>query len=148
MPSSIQYALATEAFVNVVSATAFIFYPSFCLSYALPTSTIPASTTSLLQAFGTMVYTLTVPMVLCLPNGPHAAHTRKIVYYMLGAGEMFLIPLFLYKGLKNGEDSGFGDQFMIAAAGNLVPPLGWRIWCFWRRPEWFGLVKDGKGKKR
>jgi hypothetical protein len=135
MPSAIQYALGIEAFVNVASSTAFIFYPKICLSKALTTTTVPPSTTTLLQAVGTLVYALTVPLLLCLPDGPHAAHTRKIVYYTLGAGEAFLIPLFLYKGLAGEVDNGFGDRFMVAAAANLAPILAWRAWCLWVKPS-------------
>jgi hypothetical protein len=148
MPSIIQYALGFEAFGNVVAASAFIFYPSFCLSHALPLSPIPASTRTLLQAFGAITYALSVPIVLCLRNGPHVPHTRKMVYYILGAGEALLIPLFLYKGLAEGEDSGFDNQWLLSAAVNLVPPLGWRLWCILWRPAWFGTTEiENEGEK-
>jgi hypothetical protein len=137
MPSAIQYALGLEALGNVLAASGLVFYPSFCLSYVLPPSSIPASTKVLLQAFGAMTYAITVPVLWCLPDGPHAAHTRKMVYYMLGASEVFLIALFVFKGLTIGEDSGFDNQMLLTAAGNLLPPLAWRIWCIQRRPAWF-----------
>jgi hypothetical protein len=60
---------------------------------------------------------------------------------MLAAGEAFLIPLLLWKA-TSGEDAGIESGTLLNMAGNLVPYLGWRIWCFRWRPEWFGSVDE------
>jgi hypothetical protein len=151
MPSTIQYALGLEALVNVASATAIIFYPNFCLLKAFPRSiltiTIPASTTTLFQICGTLIYTLTAPLLLSIPDGPHAAYTRRVTYYTLGAGEVFMIALFLQKGLGKVNGSGFGDGFMLGAVGSLAPICLWRAWCLWGNPNLLGVNEGEEGKK-
>jgi hypothetical protein len=150
MPSIIQYALGLEALVNITSATAIIFYPNFCLSKGFPrsilTTTVPATTTTLFQVFGTLVYALTTPLLLAIPDGPHAAYTRRVTYYTLGAGEVFMISLFLEKMLGKVNDSGFSDRLMFGAVASLAPICVWRAWCLWGNPSLLSTNEE-EGKK-
>ena len=52
-----------------------------------------------------------------------------------------MIPLLLWKAAA-GEDAGLESGTLLSMAGNMVPILGWRIWCFIWRPQWFGSVDD------
>jgi hypothetical protein len=153
MPSTIQYALGLEAFVNITSATAIIFYPNFCLSKVFPksilTTTIPPTTTTLFQVFGTLVYALTAPLLLAIPNGPHVACTRRVTYYTLGAGEVLMVALILTKLLGKVNDSGFSDRLLIGAVGSLAPICVWRAWCIWGNPNLLGAnEEEGKEVKK
>jgi hypothetical protein len=155
MPSTIQIALILESVANTFGATLFTFLPNWCLSKVLIPSpifpntlstTVPPSAITLLQAFGTIVYALTVPLLLCIPEGPHAAHARRIVYLTLGAGEAFLVPLCLVKAFDAGS-TGFTARALFGAAGNLVPVLAWRVYALWGKPALLtGANINGKKK--
>ncbi|KAF2431033.1 hypothetical protein EJ08DRAFT_649125 [Tothia fuscella] len=154
MPSLIQIALVLESAANILGATAFTFYPNYLLSNGLSTITpsklstiVPASSETLLAALGTIVYALTVPLLLSLPDGPHAAAKRAITYQTLLAGELFLTPLMLVKGLNEGG-GGFGRTTMLVGAGNLAAITIWRLYALYVKPEILASQNAIEARKR
>jgi hypothetical protein len=157
MPSIIQYALGFESLANIFGATLFTFFPAYCLSRATAKTDLafisphahfsfasPSSIT-LLQAFGTIIFALTVPLVMCIKDRPGVEDTRRVVYWTLGVGEALLIPLLLIKAME-GDKSGFKSDILVGGAANLVPILLWRVWVLGVKPGW--LIGAGKGKEK
>ncbi|QDS74567.1 hypothetical protein FKW77_008035 [Venturia effusa] len=136
MPSIIQYALAFEALATAPPGALLAIAPNWVLSKLLPTTTIlagiPASTTSLAQIVGALTVTLTVPLALSIPDRPHVAEVRRMAYWLLGAGEVLLIPLLL---TKEGS-SGFEDGILRTGASQMAPFLIWRAIVLFGKPEW------------
>jgi hypothetical protein len=65
-----------------------------------------------------------------------------MTYWLLGAGEAFLIPLLF---LKEGS-SGFQDGILRTGAIQMTPFLVWRMIVLLAKPEWFarGSVAEKK----
>jgi hypothetical protein len=81
-----------------------------------------------------MVYALTVPLILSVPDGSQAKAVRTITYYTLGADELFLIPLLLVKA-REGGTSGFKSDALIKAIGSLFPFAAWKVYALWLYPS-------------
>lgn len=136
MPSIIQYALIFESLANVYGGTVALLAPKWCIAGMLgprEAANPSPSTLTLVQGFGAMVYALTVPLILSLPDGPQAKAVRAITYYTLGAGELFLIPLLLVKA-KQDPASGFKSDVLMKAVGSLAPFAAWRAYVLWLSP--------------
>lgn len=137
MPSLIQCALIFETFVNLPPAAMLILAPSWTLNKLLPTTTIlaaiPATTITLAQVVGTLIVALTVPVALSIQDRPNITEARRMTYWLLGAGEAFLIPLLL---AKEGS-SGFQHGILKIGALQMTPFLIWRAILLVAKPEWF-----------
>lgn len=146
MPSLIQSALIFETLVTFPPAAMLVIAPNWTLSKLLPTTTIlagiPASTTSLAQMIGSLIVTLTVPLVMSIPDRPHASETRRVAYWLLGAGEALLIPLLLRKE----GTSGFEPGILKTGAIQMAPFLLWRAIVLLGKPEW--LAGESEKKKQ
>lgn len=65
---------------------------------------------------------------------------RKVVYLVLGGGEVAIIPLFVNEALNGGR--GFSAKACWMSVGSLLPPLGWRLYALFVRPEMFGRYRE------
>jgi hypothetical protein len=156
MPSIISVAFGVESLLNLGAGTVALLAPEWCLAQVVRHPSFASPTASLLvQTTGSLLYALTAPLLLCLPDPKPTddAHTRaalaerrRLVYYTLGAGEVSLIPLLLWKWAR-GQDAGMERSSLLSMALNLVPFLGWRVWCLWWRPQWFDSVIPQKVQK-
>lgn len=148
MPSIIQSALIFETMANLPPAAMLILAPSWTLSKLLPTTTIlagiPATTITLAQIVGTLFVALTVPVALSIEDRPNVAEARRMTYWLLGAGEAFLIPLLL---AKEGS-SGFQAGLMKIGAVMLTPFVLWRVVVLYGRPEWLSVGETVMEKKK
>lgn len=145
-----RFALIAEAFFNISGAIVFLLCPEWCLSYVIQssnTSTIPPSTATFLQIYSCLVLALSLPIIQCIPETPGVAARRAMIFWTLGAGELFIIGLLLWKA-QDPEASGFTSRALIQAAGALVPYLIWRIWALWVDPELLGEGEGGLQKKK
>ncbi|TKA78062.1 hypothetical protein B0A49_03518 [Cryomyces minteri] len=138
----IRYALAIEAAANIFGGTAMVFFPSQVLSLMVTkTSFINPTTESLVQWLGALVYGLTVPVLLAIPNTRRGIESRQTVYYTLLGGEGTLIPTFLWHMTRN---SGFTYKSLVASAVVLAATCGWRLLALFKRPDWLGRYRDIK----
>lgn len=148
MPSIIQFALIFEALVTFPPGAMLVVAPNWTLSKLLPTTTIlagiPASTTSLAQTVGSLLVALTVPLALSISDRPHVAETRRMAYWLLGAGEALLIPLLL---AKEGS-SGFEDGILKTGAVQMAPFLVWRVIVLLGKPEWLAGGSASEKKRQ
>lgn len=67
-----------------------------------------------------------------------------MTYWLLGAGEAFLIPLLL---AKEGS-SGFQAGLMKIGAVMLTPFVLWRVVVLYGRPEWLSVGETVMEKKK
>jgi hypothetical protein len=148
MPSIIQTALIFETFVNLPPAAMLILAPNWTLRKILPTTTaitgVPASSTTLAQIVGSLIVALTVPVAMSIQDRPNVAEARRITYWLLGAGEAFLIPLLLL----NEGSGGFRDGVLKTGATQMVPFLIWRAIVLLAKPNWFAERKDMESKSQ
>ncbi|KAF2654370.1 hypothetical protein K491DRAFT_693899 [Lophiostoma macrostomum CBS 122681] len=141
----LQYALAIESTLNLIFATYILLLPTSFLSFLTPSTSTPITplSTTLAQLFALMIYTLTIPMLLAIPNTRRGIELRAPVYTYLGLSEVMLIGLFVYLGLGVGaEASGISGKAVVAVVGNLVPPCLFRWYVLGVRPEWMGRYRD------
>ncbi|ROW01271.1 hypothetical protein VMCG_05857 [Cytospora schulzeri] len=133
----IQVGLAIESFLNILGACTFLFFPDWCLSFAVstPNGDVPASAATLWQTYAMLVLALTYPLLSCIPNTPGVFYKRKIIFETLAAGEIGLIGLLLWHAAKSDEESGFSTHVLLLAAINLVPALTWHGVVAWLKPS-------------
>lgn len=148
MPSIIQTALIFETFVNLPPAAMLILAPKWTLRKTLPITTaiigVPASSTTLAQIVGSLIIALTVPIAMSIQDRPNVAEARRITYWLLGAGEAFLIPLLLL----NEGSSGFRDGILKTGAIQMLPFLIWRTIVLLAKPKWFAERKGMERKRQ
>jgi hypothetical protein len=154
MPSIIQWAFLLEALANVGGGTAAFLAPEWCLKGLLAPSllssspTPPPSATTLMQMFGLLTYTFTVPLLIAYPDGPHAKELRALTYWTLGSGEALLIPLMLAKFAQGESVSGFDNGKLGFAAASFVGLIGWRLYALRINPSILGGESAVDKRKR
>jgi len=137
-----RYALVTEAAFNIIGATGMMLYPSEFLSLMVTNqSQVTAASASLMQWLGGLVYGLTVPLLLCLPNTRTAIESRPTVYHTLLAGEGVLIPLLMYQASAS-PSFGLTWKALFVCSLNMAGPCLWRLFVLFRRPELMGRYRD------
>lgn len=155
MTAIIRYALAIEASLDILGATVFLFFPDWCLSQVVfqqsssfftSTSSIPATSATLLQVYACMVFALGLPLFLLVPDRPGVAEKRALLYQVLCLLEVILTELLLWKAMDP-EGSGFSGMALLMAAGSLVPLFAWKAWVIVVRPDLFGDDDERVEKK-
>ena len=158
MSSIIQKAFALEAFLNIPSAIALIFFPRPTISLFLisPWSGNAITPTTLLfgRVAGAMVLAVTAPLVFGLSDKTGTAEQRKSTYLTLGTAETVLVPLLLWEAFRATDaekvlsGGGFSRSIALQSAASLLSILSWRSWVWAFKPEWFGheAVRAEKGK--
>jgi hypothetical protein len=146
MPSIISLAFGLESCLNLSAGTIALTAPEWCLAQVVRHSSFASPTAALLvQTTGGLLYALTTSLLLCLPDSKPTDDScarstlvgrRRLVYYTLGAQEACLIPLLLWNWARR-RDAGMERGSLLSMALNLIPFLGWRVWCLWWRPQWF-----------
>lgn len=155
----IRYALIFETLANLFGIGLFLYFaeqaPAFIATprpanamvarlMAHANKPLPVSTFTVEMLVG-FVATMTVPIVLCLPNTKRAVESRPTVYTTLLAGELVLIAQCVLEGTTGRNGLHPARCWQIIA--NLAPFALWRSWVLWVRPEWFGSYKEGNVKK-
>ena len=156
MPSIIQIAFLLESALNVPGIIALTFYPVQTLSFLAVSPPFTPSLTPIGELFarfcGLLFAGLTPQLLLAVPNTPSRVEKRKLVYVTLGAGEVFLIPLFIWEAYRASDveklarGGGFSRIAALVFAGNLMMLLLWRVWVWEFRPEWFDGSEEEKSE--
>jgi hypothetical protein len=155
----IRYALIFETLANLFGIGFFLYFaeraPAFITAprpanamvarlMAHANKPLPVSTFTVEMLVG-FILTMTVPLVLCLPNTKRAVESRPTVYATLLAGEVVLIVQCALEATT--ARNGLHPARCWQVIANLAPFAVWRIWMLWGRPEWFGSYKEGTVKK-
>ena len=132
-----RFGLATEVVLNVGGAFAFVAWPEGCLARVAPAAQVTPLAALLWQLYGALVLALSVPLVLCLPDGQPAVYEkRRIVFTTLAAGEIAIIALFLRHAALDAPaaDAGMAPAALLAMAAFLLPALTWHTFALFARP--------------
>jgi hypothetical protein len=144
--TTVRKAFLIEALLNAGSFP-LITHPRFCLSLLLNNpSQINASSVFFARFFGGLVVgALTPGLLYGYQNTRQGIESRKTVYMALGVGECFLIPLLIIEAMKGGgRDAALSVHAALSAIFLLAPPLMWRIYAMFIRPEMMGRYTEIK----
>lgn len=150
--TTIQLVLALEASANLFGATCMLLFPGPILTYLTnpPSSSLSSTTPDpasahLVQWLAALVYGLTPPLLLAVPDQKDIRGKRWIAYVTLGAGEASLMAVMLWQAFMGKADGGgFTKKALLGCVGGLMPFMLWRVWVLFARPE---LLRDKIRKK-
>ena len=144
--SVVRKAFLIESILNLFSIP-LITNTRTVLSYALrnPAHINPASIFFSRLFGGLIVGGLTSALWAGLPNTITGIESRKIVYITLGMGEVLLIPIIALEAMKGGgADAALTVRGCLATIACLLPPLLWRGYVLFVRPEMMGRYREVK----
>ncbi|KAH8654727.1 hypothetical protein BGZ61DRAFT_467500 [Ilyonectria robusta] len=145
---AIQVAFAAEAVLNIAIAWPYILDPHSTLRDQLMQATpsnpqgIPsAESASLLQWIGMCTLTMSVPLILGVPNKPGTVEVRKAAYITIAALEVLWISAIVWQGAVLGDTiSGLNGEKCLR---QFVVPMGsfllFRCWVLLVKPHWLGM---------
>ncbi|KAJ9610564.1 hypothetical protein H2200_005341 [Cladophialophora chaetospira] len=95
---------------------------------------------------GLIVGGLTSALWAGLPNTKTGIESRKVVYITLGMGEVFLLPILALEAAKaaSGEEAALSVLGCGATIACLLPPLLWRAYVLFVKPELMGRYREVK----
>jgi len=136
-----------EACANIIGATFAILYPATVLkaithpsiAYPItPVSTPSQTSIQLLQWLAGLTYALSAPLLIGARNTSSPMWSRRMVYYVLTAGEGCLVPIMLWQASTSGKEPGaITSRALLIAAGTLGSILPFRAWALFWKAEWF-----------
>jgi len=144
--TAVRKAFLIEGLLNFASFP-LITHPRFCLSLLLNNpSQVNASSAFFAKFFGGLVVGALGPALLYgYQNTRQGIESRKTVYVSLGLGECVMIPLLLGEAMKGGgSDAALSVRAALGAIMLLAPPLLWRIYVLFVRPEMMGRYTEVK----
>ncbi|KAK1925248.1 hypothetical protein DB88DRAFT_185921 [Papiliotrema laurentii] len=144
--STVRRAFLLEALLNLGSFP-LVTHTRFCLSLLLNNpSDINPSSILFARLFGGIVVAVLTPALLCgYRNTRQGIESRRPVYIALGLGECALIPLLLGEAMKKGgRGAALSPLGALGAVSLLVPPLLWRIYVLYVKPEMLGRYTEVK----
>ena len=69
------------------------------------------------------------------------------MYITLGGAEVVLIPMLMNEVMKGGERNAIlGYWTALMGVLSVTPPLLWRIWVLFVKPEMLGRYREVKGE--
>jgi hypothetical protein len=92
------------------------------------------------RALGLAVVGILTPLLLAgVPSTRSGIESRRTIYTALGLGEIMLIPYLVMEAMKGGkEDAAISVKVAVGAIMALAPPLAWRGYTMYMRPEMMG----------
>ncbi|KAF1967549.1 hypothetical protein BU23DRAFT_559206 [Bimuria novae-zelandiae CBS 107.79] len=141
--STIRKAFILEAIANLFTIP-LITNTRFVLSLLLlhPSDINPASVLFARLFGGIIVGGLTSALLVGATNTRNGIESRRPTYLLLGIGEVLLVPILAIEAAKGGRDAALSTKVALAAMGVLVPPLAWRCYVLFVRPNLLGRYKD------
>jgi hypothetical protein len=145
--STIRKAFLAEALANLFTIP-LITNTRFTLSLLLNSPARDINPTSVLFArlFGGLVVGgLTSALLAGSTNTRNGIESRRPTYLLLGMGEALLIPMLVLELL--GEGGALSKKVAGASIACLVPPLIWRLYVLFVRPDLLGRYTEEHGGK-
>ncbi|WVW79491.1 hypothetical protein I302_101460 [Kwoniella bestiolae CBS 10118] len=139
----VRKAFLLEALLNLFSLP-LITHTSTVLSYILkhPSQINPSSILFARLFGGIIIGGLTTALLY----GARHIPSRRAVYWTLGMGEVLLIPLLALEGSK--VNGALSRKVAWGSIGMLAPPLVWRVFVLYVRPDWIGRERVGKDERQ
>lgn len=148
--STIRKAFLFEAIANLFTIP-LITNTRFVLSFLLnhPARDINPASILFARLFGGIVVGgLTSALLAGYSNTRNGIESRRPTYLMLGIGEAMLIPILVLEGLKGSAgDAALSAKVAWGSIGLLAPPLMWRLYVLFVRPDLLGRYADVDGKR-
>jgi hypothetical protein len=97
-----------------------------------------------------MTIALSLPLFLGSRDTKDAVYSRRLLYYLLGAGEMVPILVMMWQLTLPETERGLSVRGVLASVACLAPSLVWRGYCLFWREDMFGRyreVDDGELKR-
>ncbi|APA16025.1 predicted protein [Sclerotinia sclerotiorum 1980 UF-70] len=140
----IRAALAFESLLTVGVGTYYMLFPRHYLLHTMGAAAAQVTTTAVqsAQQFGAMNVFIGATVGLFIPNTKHAIESRQMLYSVVLAFELLFPPLLVWQAFM--MEGGMLRNSLLAAAGQFVPPIVWRIFTLGWKPEWFGRYQEGK----
>lgn len=147
--STIRKAFLVEAIANLFTIP-LITNTRFILSLLLlnPSDINPASILFARLFGGIIVGGLTSALLIGATNTCNGIESRRTTYVLLGLGEAFLIPMLALEVVKAGRDAALSTAVAVGSIGLLLPPLVWRGYVLFVRPDFLGRYREASGAGR
>ncbi|KAF2441471.1 hypothetical protein P171DRAFT_475001 [Karstenula rhodostoma CBS 690.94] len=144
--STIRKAFLLEAIANLFTIP-LITNTRFILSLLLlhPSDINPASVLFARLFGGIIVGGLTSALLIGATNTRNGVESRRPTYVMLGLGEALLIPMLALEAAKGGRDAALSTAVAVGSIGTLLPPLVWRGYVLFVRPDLLGRYREADG---
>lgn len=140
-----RYAAAIESTLNILGGATMMLRPGFFLDLMVYSSSeISHASISQIQWFGALTLGLTPQLLFAIPNTRRSIEGRRMAYITLGAGELALIPVFLWQAFGPEAGLGFSTKALIGATMNLLLPLLVRIYVLFVDPNLLGRYRDDR----
>ena len=141
--SIIRKAFVLEAIANLFTIP-LITNTRFILSFLLlhPSDINPASILFARLFGGIIVGGLTSALLTGATNTRNGIESRRPTYLLLGVGEALLIPILALEAAKDGRDAALSTKAALGSIGLLLPPLLWRCYVLFVRPDFLGRYKN------
>ena len=149
---TVRKAFLLESVLNLFTLP-LIFAPQRVLSWIIldPLVRINPATVLFARCFGGLVVgALTPALWLGLPQTKTAIESRRTVYLLLAGGEIALIPLLVDQVMKGGDvqaGAAISVKVALMAIAGLLPPLLWRMYVLFARPEMLGRYRNIKDER-
>jgi hypothetical protein len=150
--STIRKAFLAEAIANLFTIP-LITNTRWTLSLLLSNPARDINPTSVLFArlFGGLVVGgLTSALLAGATNTRNGIESRRPTYLLLGVGEALLIPILVLELLEGGgSGAAISKNVAGASIACLLPPLLWRLYVIFVRPDLLGrYTEEGESKKK
>ncbi|KAL1612238.1 hypothetical protein SLS60_000462 [Paraconiothyrium brasiliense] len=144
--STIRKAFVLEAIANLFTIP-LITNTRFILSILLlrPYDINPASILFARLFGGIVVGGLTSALLAGATNTRNGIESRRPTYLLLGVGEAVLIPILALEAAKGGRDAALSMKVALGSIGLLLPPLMWRCYVLFVRPDLLGRYSEVAG---
>jgi hypothetical protein len=143
--STIRKAFLLEAFANLFTIP-LITNTRWMLSLLLNNPSRDINPTSVLFArlFGGLVVGgLTSALLAGATNTRNGIESRRPTYMLLGLGEALLIPMIVLDLIEGGgPNAALSKKVAAASVACLVPPLFWRLYVLFVRPDLLGQYTE------
>ncbi|EOA82081.1 uncharacterized protein SETTUDRAFT_142032 [Exserohilum turcica Et28A] len=142
--STIRKAFVLEALANLF-VIPLITNTRFILSFLLnnPSRDINPSSVLFARLFGCLIVGgFTSALLAGATNTRNGIESRRTTYMMLGLGEAMLIPMLALE-LSRGPQAALSKKAAGVSIGFLGPPLLWRLYVIFVRPDLLGRYTEG-----
>jgi len=148
---AIKTAFLAEATLNLFGGLGMVLKPQWFLTKMRSDgSRAPPPGPALFQWLGGMTIALSLPLFLGSRDTKDAVYSRRLLYYLLGAGEMVPILVMMWQLTLPETERGLSVRGVLASVACLAPSLVWRGYCLFWREDMFGRyreVDDGELKR-
>jgi hypothetical protein len=144
--ATVRKAFIFEGFLNL-GTLPLITHPRTILPYLLAhPNQVNSTSVFFARLFGIIVVAALTPGLWSgARNTRNGIESRSVMYKALGGAELVLIPMLMNEVIKGGGyDAVLGYKTALMGVLSVTPPLLWRIWVLYVKPELLGRYREVK----